>query len=36
MRAISVHRMSYKDARAKQTQDYCDFNQRPHLLWVRR
>jgi hypothetical protein len=26
MRAISVERMSYKDARAKQIQDYCDFN----------
>jgi hypothetical protein len=26
MRAISVDRMSYKDASAKQTQDYCDFN----------
>jgi hypothetical protein len=24
MRAISVDRMSYKDASAKQTQDYCD------------
>jgi len=26
MRAISVNRMSYKDASAKQTQDYRDFN----------
>ena len=26
MRAISADRMSYKDASAKQTQDYCDFN----------
>lgn len=26
MRAISVDRMSYKDASAKQTRDYCDFN----------
>jgi hypothetical protein len=26
MRAISVDRMSYKDASAKQTQDYRDFN----------
>src|SRR5260370_6500872 len=26
MRAISVDRVSYNDASAKQTQDYCDFN----------
>jgi hypothetical protein len=26
MRAISVDRMSYEDASAKQTQDYSDFN----------
>jgi hypothetical protein len=38
MRAISVDRMSYKDASAKQTLDYCDFNHfdAPTFTMVRR
>jgi hypothetical protein len=38
MRAISVDRMSYKDASAKQTLDYCDFHHfdAPTFTMVRR